>query len=125
MFDLLIKNANLPGDRKNFDIAIQNKKEVNQVVADLKKEQFKWRKLSTLERSKELHNIANQIDNSNLKELAKTMSLEVGKPLTEAYGEIANVSSAIRYFAEIARDEAGSIAGSTQSESVQIGPDRC
>ena len=26
MFDLLIKNANLPGDRKNFDIAIQNKK---------------------------------------------------------------------------------------------------
>ena len=101
-------------------IAIQNKKEVNHVVADLKKEQFKWRKLSTLERSKELHNIANQIDNSNLKELAKTMSLEVGKPLTEAYGEIANVSSAIRYFAEIARDEAGSIAGSTQSESLQM-----
>ena len=48
-------------------IAIQNKKEVNQVVTDLKKEQYKWRKLSTLERSKELHNIANQIDNSNLK----------------------------------------------------------
>ena len=26
MFDLLIKNANLPDDRKNFDVAIQNKK---------------------------------------------------------------------------------------------------
>mgnify|MGYP005621660287 FL=1 len=26
MFDLIIKNANLPDDRKNFDIAIQNKK---------------------------------------------------------------------------------------------------
>ena len=26
MFDLLIKNANLPGDQKNFDVAIQNKK---------------------------------------------------------------------------------------------------
>ena len=26
MFDLLIKNANLPDDRKKFDIAIQNKK---------------------------------------------------------------------------------------------------
>ena len=26
MFDILIKHANLPDDRKNFDIAIQNKK---------------------------------------------------------------------------------------------------
>ena len=101
-------------------IAIQNKKEVNQVVTDLKKEQYKWRKLSTLERSKELHNIANQIDNSNLKELARTMSKEVGKPITEAYGEIANVSSAIRYFAEMARNEGGNIAGATQSESLQM-----
>ena len=32
MFDLLIKNANLPDDRKKFDIAIQNKK----IVAALK-----------------------------------------------------------------------------------------
>ena len=26
MFDILIKHANLPDDRNNFDIAIQNKK---------------------------------------------------------------------------------------------------
>ena len=26
MFDILIKHANLPDDRKNFDIAIENKK---------------------------------------------------------------------------------------------------
>ncbi len=26
MFDLLIKHANLPDDRKNFDIGIKNKK---------------------------------------------------------------------------------------------------
>ena len=101
-------------------IAIQNKKEVNKVISNLKKGQSKWKKLSALERSKELHNVANRIDNSNLRELAKTMSQEVGKPITEAYGEIANVSSAIRYFAEMARNEAGNIAGTTQSESLQM-----
>ena len=101
-------------------IAIQNKTEVNKVISNLKKGQFKWKKLSALERSKELHNVANRIDNSNLRELAKTMSQEVGKPITEAYGEIANVSSAIRYFAEMARNEAGNIAGTTQSESLQM-----
>ena len=66
-------------------IAIQNKKEVNKVISNLKKGQSKWKKLSALERSKELHNVANRIDNSNLRELAKTMSQEVGKPITEAY----------------------------------------
>ena len=42
------------------------------------------------------------------------MSKEVGKPLYESLGEMANVSSALRYFAEMARDESGKIAGSTQ-----------
>ena len=48
------------------------------------------------------------------------MTVEVGKPLTEAYGELANVSSAIRYFAEMARDESGKIAGTTQANSMQM-----
>ena len=48
------------------------------------------------------------------------MSKEVGKPLYESLGEMANVSSALRYFAEMARDESGKIAGSTQKGSWQM-----
>ncbi len=101
-------------------IAVQSKVEINKAIKDLKVEQIKWGRISPLERSKALHSLANEIDNSDLKELARTMTVEVGKPLTEAYGELANVSSAIRYFAEMARDESGKIAGTTQANSMQM-----
>src|SRR5260370_41415266 len=45
------------------------------------------------------------------------MTLEVGKPYPEAVGELANVASVFRYYAEIARDDAGKIAGALQTGS--------
>lgn len=101
-------------------IAIQNSSEVNNILTNLSLEQLKWKNLSALERSKYLHQVADNIENSDLKTLAKIMTKEIGKPIFESYGELANVSSALRYFAEMARDESGKIAGNTQSGSLQM-----
>ena len=101
-------------------ISIENKAEVNKVAKSVKQEQKKWANLSQLERAKCLHEVANDIEKKSLKPLAKIMSKEVGKPLYESLGELANVASAIRYFAEMARDETGKIAGSTQKGSWQM-----
>ena len=43
------------------------------------------------------------------------MTREVGKPYPESLGELANVAPAFHYFAEIARDDAGRIAGPIQA----------
>jgi acyl-CoA reductase-like NAD-dependent aldehyde dehydrogenase len=50
---------------------------------------------------------------------AITMSREMGKPYPEAIGEIANCAPIFRYYAEMARDEAGKVAGTTQAGSFQ------
>ena len=47
------------------------------------------------------------------------MVREMGKPYPEAIGEIANCAGVFRYYAEMARDEAGKIAGTTQAGSFQ------
>ena len=47
------------------------------------------------------------------------MVREMGKPYPEAIGEIANCAAVFRYYAEMARDEAGKIAGTTQAGSFQ------
>ena len=101
-------------------ISIENKTGVNKTLKILKQEQKKWSNLSQLERAKCLHEVANNIEKKSLKPLARIMSKEVGKPLYESLGEMANVSSALRYFAEMARDESGKIAGSTQKGSWQM-----
>ena len=44
----------------------------------------------------------------------------MGKPYPEAIGEIANCAGVFRYYAEMARDEAGKIAGTTQAGSFQF-----
>jgi acyl-CoA reductase-like NAD-dependent aldehyde dehydrogenase len=47
------------------------------------------------------------------------MTREMGKPWPEAMGELSNCASVFRYYAEMARDEAGKVAGSTQAGSFQ------
>ncbi|TIP92956.1 MAG: aldehyde dehydrogenase family protein, partial [Mesorhizobium sp.] len=47
------------------------------------------------------------------------MVREMGKPYPEAIGEIANCAPIFRYYAEMARDDAGKVAGTTQAGSFQ------
>lgn len=82
--------------------------------------QRKWKVLDAKTRASILHKIANRIEATDMRRCAEIMSREMGKPYPEAIGEVANCAGAFRYFAEMARDDAGKIAGTTQTGSFQF-----
>lgn len=78
-----------------------------------------WAKRDAKSRATLLHRIANRIEANDMRWCAEVMTREMGKPYPEAIGEVANCAGAFRYFAEMARDEAGKVAGTTQAGSFQ------
>ena len=84
--------------------------EVDRAIAIANQSQKRWQKLSALERAEKLHEVALKLDALTPK-LAKLMTLEMGKPYKESADEIAWCISALRYYAEAARHEAGKVLG--------------
>lgn len=80
-----------------------------------------WRTVDAKTRSALLHRLADSIeqDEACKREVARLVTLEMGKPFPEALGELGNCAPVFRYFAEMARDDAGKIAGTTQLGSFQ------
>lgn len=93
--------------------------EVDNILDKLVDAQKAWCKVDCKSRARILHQIANDIESSDMTEVARLMTLETGKPYPESIGEIANIPPAFRYYAEMARDDAGKIAGSMQTDSFQ------
>ena len=81
--------------------------------------QRSWARLDAKTRSTLLHRVANRIEATDMRVCAEIMSREMGKPYPEAIGEVANCAGAFRYFAELARDDGGKVAGTTQAGSFQ------
>lgn len=81
--------------------------------------QAKWAALDAKTRAGLLHKVANRIEATDMTDCAVLMSREMGKPYPEAIGEVANCAPIFRYYAEMARDEAGKVAGTTQTGSLQ------
>ena len=83
--------------------------------------QKQWRVVDAKSRAARLHQLANAIEQSVAcnREVARLMTLEMGKPFPEAMGELANCAPIFRYYAEMARDDAGKVAGTTQIGSFQ------
>ena len=88
--------------------------ELNKTLAEVATAQAKWKVCDAKSRAAVLHALANGIETANLTECAIIMSREMGKPYPEAIGELANCAPIFRYYAEMARDEAGKVAGTTQ-----------
>lgn len=84
--------------------------EVEQAIALANQQQKAWQKLSALERAEKLHIVATRLQELT-PQLAELMTLEMGKPYKESADEVAWCISAIRYYAEIARHEAGKVLG--------------
>lgn len=93
--------------------------EVDHVLHRLNAAQVGWAALDAKTRARHLHALANRIEAADMRDCAILMSREMGKPYPEAIGEVANCASIFRYYAEMARDEAGKVAGSTQAGSFQ------
>ena len=83
--------------------------------------QKQWRLIDAKSRAARLHQLANAIEQNVAcnREVARLMTLEMGKPFPEAMGELANCAPIFRYYAEMARDDAGKVAGTTQIGSFQ------
>lgn len=84
--------------------------EIDQAIALANREQTFWQQLSALERAEKLHAVAIQLQQLT-PQLAELMTLEMGKPYKESADEVAWCISAIRYYAEVARHEAGKVLG--------------
>jgi acyl-CoA reductase-like NAD-dependent aldehyde dehydrogenase len=93
--------------------------DVEAVVAEANEAQKHWKRLDAKSRAAALHRLADSIEHGDFDEVAVLMVREMGKPYPEATGELANCAGIFRYYAEMARDEAGKIAGTTQSGSFQ------
>lgn len=93
--------------------------EVDSVIANTNRAQQQWAALDAKTRASYLHRVADSIEQADHREVAEAMVIEMGKPYPEALGEIANVAPIFRYMAEMARDDNGYIAGTTQQGSFQ------
>jgi len=93
--------------------------ELDHVLATVNLAQRDWARLDARTRAAQLHRLAARIEAADFTDCAILMSREMGKPYPEAIGELANCAPVFRYYAEMARDEAGKVAGSTQAGSFQ------
>ena len=89
------------------------------VVGEANQAQAEWAELNAKSRAAALHRIADSIERASPEQVGILMTREMGKPYPESVGEIANCGPIFRYYAEMARDEAGKIAGTTESGSFQ------
>ncbi|RVD34182.1 aldehyde dehydrogenase, partial [Mesorhizobium sp. M4A.F.Ca.ET.020.02.1.1] len=100
-------------------IAAASDGEIDAALTTATAAQAAWKKLDAKSRAKHLHAVANAIEAADFTRCAELMVREMGKPYPEAIGEIANCAPIFRYYAEMARDEAGKVAGTTQAGSFQ------
>jgi acyl-CoA reductase-like NAD-dependent aldehyde dehydrogenase len=99
--------------------AILDADAVDAVLGAVNAAQAGWAALDAKSRAAALHRLASRIEATDMTDCAILMSREMGKPYPEAIGELANCAPVFRYYAEMARDEAGKIAGTTQAGSLQ------
>lgn len=94
--------------------------EVEAVIAEVNRAQRAWRVLDAKTRARQLHRVADAIEQDDLRPCAELLTREMGKPYPESIGELANCAAVFRYFAEMARDDGGKVAGTTQSGTLQF-----
>ncbi|WP_158970684.1 aldehyde dehydrogenase family protein [Chachezhania sediminis] len=94
--------------------------QLEQVLDRVNAAQRLWAKLDAKTRAGYLHRVADAMERADMTEIGIMMTREIGKPYPEAIGEIANIPAVFRYFAEMARDDAGKIAGNMQPGSFQF-----
>lgn len=83
-------------------------KDVNKAVSCAERAQKKWAKVPVHEKVDILNKFLDLVD-ANKNDLAKTLSIETGKPITQAYAEIANVRIGFSGFMEMAKHLYGSV----------------
>jgi acyl-CoA reductase-like NAD-dependent aldehyde dehydrogenase len=84
--------------------------EVDQAVGAANAAQRAWRSVNYHRRAELLHAVARQVE-ADRPLVAEMLTREMGKPYKESFDEVGWSVSAIDYYAEIARHEAGKVLG--------------
>jgi betaine-aldehyde dehydrogenase len=84
--------------------------EIDDVVAIANAAQKRWNKTSMLHRAELLHEVAADI-RATRAPLAELLTREMGKPFKESMDEAHWASTAVDYYAEVGRHEAGKVLG--------------
>jgi acyl-CoA reductase-like NAD-dependent aldehyde dehydrogenase len=100
-------------------VADTTAEELAAVIAQVNQAQRSWRALDAKSRARQLHRVADAIEQGRLRPCAELVTREMGKPFPESMGELANCAAVFRYYAEMARDDGGKVAGTTQAGSFQ------
>lgn len=99
----------LSGSREDADIAVTAANK----AFDL------WRRMSAASRSELLHEVANRLK-SRTQEIARTLTLEGGKPLKENIDEVGWCVACFHYYAEIGRNSRGRVIPSIESSQLSL-----
>ncbi|MFD2922230.1 alpha-ketoglutaric semialdehyde dehydrogenase GucD [Halobacillus naozhouensis] len=114
----LISSLN-PANRNEIVGYIQNSTEedVDRAVEAAKKAKKGWRKLSGAERGNYLYKIASVMEERH-KEIAETLTKEMGKTLLEAKGETSRGIAILRYFAGEGMRDTGDVIPASDSKAL-------
>ncbi|EAQ39985.1 aldehyde dehydrogenase family protein [Dokdonia sp. MED134] len=80
-----------------------NLQEIEETLALAQHTYLEWRTTSFSERAEHLHNVALELE-KNKEDYAKTMTLEMGKPISQAIAEVEKCAWVCRYYADNAPD---------------------
>ena len=83
-----------------------SKEEVDDVIKVAKEAQIKWREVPTNQKSRLLHNVADLLE-ERIEEMAKVMTIEIGKDKKSAMSEIKRTADLIRFTADTAENIKG------------------
>ncbi len=109
-----------PADGSVVDtVPSATKEDVDRAVAAAKKAQKEWAAIPVYERVEIMYKFIELVERDK-EDLAKTLSDETGKPITEARAEIGNIPIAFKAFSERAKH----FYGSTIPEGMEAGQDK-
>ena len=96
-----------------------NEQDVHNAVIAATQAFEEWRFMTASERRDLMRTMANK-SRENAEELAQTITLEMGKPFSEALDEIENVADYLEYYSELARDKVGRIAAPVDKHTMSL-----
>lgn len=102
------------------NIAIVAPRLLDEVIAGARAAQQGWSKIPVKERAGLLHDVAHSMKSADSRPVCELLTGEMGKPFPEAEGELWNVAPIFQYYAELAKDYGGSVAGNIQPGNFQF-----
>lgn len=93
--------------------------QLDRAVAAARRASREWAPMPAVERAPLLHQIADRL-RERTDELARLMTIEIGRPLTESADEIEWCAACFDYYAEVARSEIGRVIPPIESSQFAV-----